>query len=100
MAPKNPHRWISLFPAFAVLVSQSSWGAENGPLCSLFPSSGSIGVPARHDGSRPRKLLELGWDEPDLRFLVHNRAVMERSPFDGCVFHVNTSVPGKKPESL
>ena len=25
---------------------------------------------------------------------------MERSPFDGCVFHVNTSVPGKNPESL
>lgn len=100
MAPKNPHRWISLVPAFAVLLSQSSRGAEDGPLCSLFSSSGSIGVSARPDRSRPRKLLEFGWDEPDLGFLVHNRAAMERSPFDGCVFHVNTSVPGKKPESL
>jgi hypothetical protein len=53
-----------------------------------------------HDGSRPRKLIEFGWDEPDIVFLAHNRAVMERSPFDGCVFHVSTSVPGKNPESL
>lgn len=54
----------------------------------------------RNDGSHARKLIEFGWDEPDLEFLLHNRAVMERSPFDGCVFHVNTSVPGMKSESL
>ena len=58
------------------------------------------GVHTRHGGSRLRKLIEFGWDEPDLEFLLSNRAVMQRSPFDGCVFHVNTSVPGKSPESL
>jgi hypothetical protein len=53
-----------------------------------------------HSGSRTRKLIEFGWDEPDLEFLLRNRAMMERAPFDGCVFHINTSVPGMKPESL
>ncbi len=57
-------------------------------------------VESGHDGARPRKLIEFGSDEPDLEFLLRNRAVMERFPFDGCVFHVNTSVPGKQPESL
>ena len=65
----------------------------------IFPNT-SGGVQTRHGGSRLRKLIEFGWDEPDLEFLLRNRAVMERSPFDGCVFHVNTSVPGKSPESL
>ncbi len=50
--------------------------------------------------NRPRKLIEFGWDEPDLEFVLRNREVMSRSPFDGCVFHVNTSVPAKKVESL
>jgi len=57
-------------------------------------------LPTGHDGSRPRKLIEFGWDEPDLDFLLRNRAIMARSPFDGCVFHVNSSVAGKQPESL
>ena len=50
-------------------------------------------VETGHDGSRPRKLIEFGWDEPDLEFLLHNWTVMERLPFDGCVFHVNTRFP-------
>lgn len=35
-----------------------------------------------------RKLIEFGWDEPDTSFLRRHRDEMERSPFDGCVFHV------------
>jgi hypothetical protein len=57
-------------------------------------------LPRGYDGTRPRKLIEFGWDEPDLRYLLKNQAAMERSPFDGCVFHVNTSGAGKDPESL
>ncbi len=57
-------------------------------------------VGSAQNGAHARKLIEFGWDEPDLEFLLENRAVMKRSPFDGCVFHVNTSVPGKSPESL
>jgi hypothetical protein len=57
-------------------------------------------LPIRADAGRPRKLIEFGWDEPDLEFLVSHRAAMARSPFDGCVFHVSTSLPRKPAESL
>ena len=36
-----------------------------------------------------RALIEFGWDEPDTAFLRAHIAAMERSPFDGCVFHAN-----------
>jgi len=35
-----------------------------------------------------KKLIEMGWDEPDTKFLRENVARMEKTPFDGCVFHV------------
>ena len=37
--------------------------------------------------SRPRVLIEFGWDEPDTAFLRRRIAEMEQTPFDGCVFH-------------
>jgi hypothetical protein len=37
---------------------------------------------------RTKKLIEFGWDEPDTAFLRRHIAVMEQSPFDGCVFHL------------
>ena len=36
-----------------------------------------------------KKLIEFGWDEPDTGFLRRHRAQLERTPFDGCVFHVD-----------
>lgn len=36
-----------------------------------------------------KKLIEFGWDEPDTQFMREHVAEMERTPFDGCVFHVN-----------
>ena len=41
-------------------------------------------------GPRPKKLIEFGWDEPDTAFLRSHFAEMAKTPFDGCVFHVNT----------
>jgi hypothetical protein len=39
--------------------------------------------------TRPaRKLIEFGWDEPDAAFLRKHIAEMEKTPFDGCVFHL------------
>ena len=35
-----------------------------------------------------KKLVEFGWDEPDTAFLRAHIAEMQRTPFDGCVFHV------------
>lgn len=40
------------------------------------------------DAAGSKKLIEMGWDEPDTRFLRDHIARMERTPFDGCVFHV------------
>jgi hypothetical protein len=50
------------------------------------------------DAPRPlKRLIELGWDEPDTEFMRAHIAEMERAPFDGCVFHVNaTSAFGVK----
>jgi hypothetical protein len=37
----------------------------------------------------PRKqLIEWGWDEPDTAFLRAHIREMEKTPFDGCVYHV------------
>jgi hypothetical protein len=36
-----------------------------------------------------KQLIEFGWDEPDTAFLREHVAEMEKTPFDGCVFHVN-----------
>ncbi len=35
----------------------------------------------------PKKLIEFGWDEPDPAFLRKQIVEMEKTPFDGCVFH-------------
>jgi hypothetical protein len=39
-------------------------------------------------GARAKRLIEFGWDEPDTGFLRKHQVELERSPFDGCVFHV------------
>ncbi len=44
-----------------------------------------------------RRLIEMGWDEPDTRFMRQHIAVMEKAPFDGCVFHVLYTRPDGKP---
>ncbi|MBI3851531.1 MAG: hypothetical protein HY298_14830 [Verrucomicrobia bacterium] len=43
--------------------------------------------------AKVRKLIEFGWDEPDTAFIRQHLAEMERTPFDGCVFHVNYPKP-------
>jgi len=41
-----------------------------------------------------KKLIEWGWDEPGTRFMRENVAAMEQMPFDGLVFHVDSSRGG------
>src|SRR5207244_11020268 len=50
----------------------------------------TLGAGAKAD----KKLIEFGWDEPDTGFMRQHAAEMERSPFDGCVFHVEAQKPG------
>jgi metal-dependent hydrolase (beta-lactamase superfamily II) len=41
-----------------------------------------------------RKVIEWGWDEPDTKFIRENITTMEQRPFEGLVFHVNSSKGG------
>jgi hypothetical protein len=52
------------------------------------------------DPTPRRSLIEFGWDEPDTKFLRTHLAELERTPFDGCVFHVDAGVRDGKPASL
>jgi hypothetical protein len=45
--------------------------------------------PIRSAGVAGKKVIEFGWDEPDTAFMRQHVGEMERTPFDGCVFHVN-----------
>jgi hypothetical protein len=45
-------------------------------------------------GESARKLVEFGWDEPGTSQMVRHLAQMERTPFDGCVFHVDARTVG------
>ena len=50
--------------------------------------------------SASKKLIEFGWDEPDTAFLRQHLAEMERTPFDGCVFHAGYELPGGRQGSF
>ncbi|HEY8750646.1 MAG TPA: hypothetical protein VIM11_21860 [Tepidisphaeraceae bacterium] len=41
------------------------------------------------DLPQSKKLIEFGWDEPDTAFIRAHLAELERTPFDGCVFHAD-----------
>jgi hypothetical protein len=45
--------------------------------------------------AQDKKFIEFGWDEPDTAFMRAHVAEMEKTPFDGCVFHVNYLKDGK-----
>jgi hypothetical protein len=62
-----------------------------------------LSVEADNQGLRAsptKKLIEFGWDEPDTGMLQRHRDQFERSPFDGCVFHVATRDAKGTPENF
>lgn len=59
----------------------------------------SLGSAPAGAGDR-RSLIEFGWDEPDSRFLREHLAEMEKTPFDGCVYHVDAHPARAAPASL
>ena len=70
---KHPVRWI------AATIMGAGW---------LLAS-----VAAAQPDSTGKKLIEMGWDEPDTRFLRDHITQLQASPFDGCVFHVGYRKP-------
>ena len=58
----------------------------------LLGLGGLVAVAQEAGGGKPRvvkKLIEFGWDEPDPAFMRKHVEEMEKTPFDGCVFHVD-----------
>ena len=55
----------------------------------------AVGIDAQDSQpkSKVKKLIEFGWDEPDTAFLRQHIGEMEKTPFDGCVFHVMYAKP-------
>lgn len=45
-------------------------------------------------------LIEFGWDEPDTSFLRNHPEALDRSPFDGCVFHAAAKVAEDQVENF
>jgi hypothetical protein len=52
------------------------------------------------NGAAGKKLIEFGWDEPDTSFMRAHLEEMERTPFDGCVFHADATDDQGKPVSF
>ena len=66
---------------------------------SDFPEHRPPRTPAAA-GAPAKKLIEFGWDEPGTSFLRGHLAELERTPFDGCVFHVDARPAGSAPANL
>jgi hypothetical protein len=64
-----------------------------------FPEQAAREAPAAA-GEPARKLIEFGWDEPGTSFLRGHLAELERTPFDGCVFHVDARPARGAPASF
>lgn len=61
-------------------------------LISIFGLAGAARLQAS-----PKRLIEFGWDEPDTAFMRQHVTQMEKTPFDGCVFHAYVKdAQGKK----
>src|SRR4051794_15001849 len=43
--------------------------------------------------SAEKKLIEFGWDEPDSKFLLRHAGEMDKTAFDGCVVHAQSTKP-------
>jgi hypothetical protein len=59
------------------------------PANSAHATAASQSAGAASPSSPEKKLIEFGWDEPDPAFMRQHVAEMEKTPFDGCVFHMD-----------
>jgi hypothetical protein len=68
--------------------------SRNTVICYVLALTTTIGCAPR------KKLIEFGWDIPDTSFMMRNIAAMEKTPFDGCVFTVNSFAPNGRRASF
>src|SRR5689334_9024054 len=71
---RPPRHWI----VFWVMTCGCIWA-------SIASARGAETAPS----PSPKQMIEFGWDEPNTQFLRQHIAEMERTPFDGCVFHAD-----------
>lgn len=57
--------------------------------CVIIGVLAAVAVAATAQPAKHKQLIEFGWDEPDTAFLRTHIAEMQKTPFDGCVFHLN-----------
>ena len=71
------------------MARHKNWQTTLWPLALLFGLTGHV-----HAGDHSTKrLIEFGWDEPGTAFLRRHIGEMQRTPFDGCVFHADYRKP-------
>ncbi len=64
-------------------------------LCVALAGLAAAQEPAKKpDPWEGKKLIEWGWDEPGTKFMRENVEKMEQLPFDGLVFHADSSRGG------
>ena len=81
------------------LTASSSCWSPAGAVLFTAPA-GVCRREGRSRNRRSKRLIEFGWDEPDTAFLRRHVAEMEKTPFDGCVFHVLSADPQGKRENF
>src|SRR4051794_35863039 len=59
-------------------------------LLSLLLTPALLPAQTHSASTRQRRLIEFGWDEPDTAFMRKHIAAMEKTPFDGTVFHLTS----------
>ena len=62
-------------------------------LVCAYTAFAVLAAPAQAAGSSGKKLIEFGWDEPGTEFLLAHIRELQRTPFDGCVFHADYRKP-------
>lgn len=81
-------------PVGVFIARQSAVHSRRGALvCFVLMLLVAGGVRAQSTTQPGKKLIEFGWDEPDTAYMRDHITEMEKTPFDGCVFHLTYTKP-------
>lgn len=59
----------------------------------LAATASALGLACAPAGAVTKKLIQMGYDEPDPSFMRRHVDQLEASPFDGCVYHLSFAGP-------
>jgi hypothetical protein len=78
-------------------VGTRRWNVILRVICCIVLTAASV-AGGQTTTAPAKKLIEFGWDEPDAAYMRKHAAQMERTPFDGTVFHVTFTDEQGKPQ--